>query len=250
MKIMVYDTECNSLDTENGFIQELAWAVYDVDFLDWRLVSCRSEIIEWNEHYEVETEAFEVTGLSQHFCNNNGKAAYFALMRFKEEFDKADFLAGQNVLNYDRAMMITNFERAFSKDNTIVPEFKSKKHIDTYYDIRFPKRIKPKGLSYLALDHGYFHHGAHQAMSDVFACAHVLSKYPIEDVIEVASTPFVLLQAKTEYNNQKQKEAVYSQGFRWNPELKVYEKRCREFYVYEIRKALDFAFSIETLISI
>ena len=115
-------------------------------------------------------------------------------------------------------------------------------HIDSYFDLKLPKNLKAKSLSYMALDHGYVHFGAHQALSDVFACAHILSQYRINETIKIAETPLIEIITENSYReygaSQERKKLLYELGFRWHPETKTYRKTLREFYLEEIKSKI------------
>lgn len=235
MKITVYDTETNGLDTKNGFIQELAWATYDVSFLsEWRLISCESHLLRWPEKYDVDQKALEITGIDRNFCFKNGSDPFETFEKFLYDCLYSEFLAGQNAILFDRDIVYNNIKKASVLHEDL---FNKKAHIDSYFDIRGP--IKPKSLKYFALDHGYVLNNAHSAIHDVFACAHILSKYPIEDLVYSAIHPLVKTSVQCDYGNKKLKDRLYEEGFRWNPEEKNYTKTARRHILDKIIKTLE-----------
>ena len=245
MKILVYDTETNDIDTENGFIQELAWAIYDSE--TWRCLKAQSFLISWPTAYEVSPEAFAVTGLSREYCHANGAQPHAVFTQFLWDANSADALCGHNAIAFDLPMLKTNVKRGmlFGLDDS--QPYKNLPHIDTLLDVEYPKTQKIHALKYLALDHGYVMSNAHEALADVFACAHILSKYDINRVLEIAKTPIVKMTSKIDWNNQDARDRIKQQRFYWNPTLKLWEKSIREFFVPGIQ--LQLGSDVELLIT-
>lgn len=232
--ICFLDTECNSLDTQRGFIQELAWAIYDVDTR--RLLKSTSHLLRWNMPYTMEPEAQAVTGLSREFCENNGKFVNDVFCDFLTEVETCDAICGHNLIDYDFQMLCSNIKRAMFTEPP--PDFLAKFAFDTYFDlpIKNPRQIMT--LKYLALDHGYVLSDAHQALADVFACAYVFFSYPFEESVLRARTPLITMHGHTDYKDTPGREAFYRQKFRWNRDNRRWERRCRAFYVSQAQLEL------------
>jgi len=230
-KILVFDTECNSLDTKDGVVMELAWALYEAH--SKRLLRCSSQLIKWSRPYQVDPEAFDATRLSRDFCESHGDIP-INLQNFVIDLDSADAICGHNAHDYDRPMLLSNLKRVF---HTEVTPLKEKLLIDTMFDCPYSK---PKSLTlkYLALDHGHILNDAHQAMADVFACAHVLFSYSLDDILKRANTPICTISVKPDWGDKSLREKLLKLKFRWSSENKVWEKRTRAFYAYEIKEAL------------
>jgi hypothetical protein len=240
MKLLCYDTECNSLDPLGGYVMELAWAIFDID--SWRCLQSESHLIRWGRQYPVEKEASDVTGLSWEFCETNGRAAIFAFNSFVSSCDNVDFLCGHNAIAYDKPMMYSNIKRAqaFSSENCL-QDWNRIPHIDTLVDCPFPATQKVHALKYLALDHGYVLSGAHEAINDVFACAHILKQYPFEKVLEISRTPLVTLTAKIAWEDIEGRDRIKNSRFYWNSKTKLWEKRIREYWLPGIQMQLGTA---------
>jgi len=226
MTITFYDTECNSLDTDGGFIQEIAWANYHAE--SKRLINCESHILQWTRGYLVDDGAFEATGLSRDFCQSKGAEAQGVLQKFLISAGLSDAICGHNIIDYDNKMLASNVKRTCF----VEPEkFLNKFMIDTMYDLPFTKPQKHMTLEYLAMKHGYIMSNAHQAMADVFACAHIFFQYPLDKILEIASTPIIKLHGYTEYLDEAGREKFYKAKFRWSREAKRWEKTARAYYI-------------------
>ncbi len=244
---MIYDTECNSLDVLGGFVQEIAWAVYNVSLTgemlfparhNWRCIKSHSSLVSWGKVYPVEPEAFAVTGLSSHFSEEHGRLSQLVFHDFMDDVQKVDFLCGHNAIAYDKPMMISNLKRAetFSAVGDIF--FDKKPHIDTLLDCPYPASMKQMALKYLALDHGYVLSGAHEAMNDVFACAHILKQYDLNKVIEISKTPVIKLGVRCDFNDSETRQRISNLKMYWNKPLKRYEKTIREYWLPEVQLKL------------
>ena len=226
-KILFLDSECNSLDTELGFIQELAWAIYDSGTK--RLLKCSSHILDWGGmHYDVEPGALQVTGLSKEFCQETGRPAQLVFEELLLDLAKVDAVAGHNIIEYDLKILNSNIKRSLYAEPTSLNE---KFIFHTIWDCPYENPRQIMSLKYLAYDHGFILTNAHEALADVLACAHVFFKYPFKTCYEIASTPLVTLHGYTVYQDEEGREAFYRQKFRWNRDNRRWEKKCRAYYI-------------------
>lgn len=251
MKVLIYDTECNSLDTVNGFIMEVAWAIFKVtpgDFLfgskdSWRCLKAKSALVRWDRDYMVEPEAFNVTGLSNVLCETYGEQVISILPEIFIDMKECDFVGGHNIKGYDNDMFLSNQLRLFSEDSMaleIQEMMKGITFIDSFTDIDYPSHCKSLTLKYLALEHGYVLAGAHEALQDIFASAHLFAQYPIEKTIENAMQPIEKRFIKTYFGDPKI-DVVKQHRFRWDPKDKIWFKNVRANKVEELHEALGFA---------
>lgn len=237
MTIMtVCDTECNSLDTDKGFVMELAWGRYWVEKA--RFLNSNAFLVKWNKPYDVEPEAFEITGLSLDHCEANGKEARIVFAQFMNDVMNSEYVVGHNIIGYDKPMIATNLHRALPGVTSF--DFQSRRFVDTLIDCPFPRSMRQRGLKYLALDHNYVLTGAHQALQDVYACAHILSCYDFNLVREIAKTPVVTITSKIEFADLEKRDKLKNVGFYWNPKRKIWEKRIREYYLKSVQLELGF----------
>ncbi|NJM09381.1 MAG: 3'-5' exonuclease [Bdellovibrionaceae bacterium] len=232
-RICFFDTECNSLDTSEGFIMELAWAVFDLQ--SKRLLHSKSSLIKWNRGYLVDPGAKEVTGLTREFCESNGQPANSVFTDFLVGLldYKVDILAGHNILEFDLPIMRSNMNRVLFESHS---QIETLLHVDTYHDLPIENPRQSMALKYLALDHGHILNSAHEALADVMASAHVFFKYPLEDVLARARTPLKVFHGYTAYQDDAARERFYRAKFRWHRINRRFEKKCRAFYLPKLNE--------------
>ena len=232
--ILFYDTECNSLDTKQGNVMELAWAVYDIS--SHRLLWSKSYLCRWRLQYEVDPGAFLATGLRREFCEANGRAVLDVFAEFLSDCEKVDLVGGHNILGFDHLMMTSNVKRVLGDEPKQLLKLPA---IDTFIDCPFPDSQRILSLKYLALDHGFVMTNAHQALADVFASHHIFKSYPFEKCLEISKTPMVECVAYTDFHDEKGRELVNSLRFRWDRANRRWSKKCRKYHVEKMKKQLE-----------
>lgn len=229
-KILIYDTEANSLDTQKGVIQELAYALYDSD--SKRCLKASSQLLKWGKNYEVDPRALEITGLTRDFCEKHGGPSIRVFEEFINVVKEADYVVGHNILQFDNPLMISNLKACELHPYL----FQSSKYIDTYIDIDYDNKFKNFSLKYLSLDHGYVLSGAHQALQDVYACAHILFSYEFKEIVERSMEPICNFAIYTQYADTEARDRLFNLKFRWNRETKRWEKKARKSHIDKIVK--------------
>lgn len=254
MKILIYDTECNSLDTSTGFVQEIAWGIWDVQ--SRRCIKAVSSLVKWDMEYQMDEGAAATTGLSKKFCDDNGQDAIKIFGEFEYDLYRSDYFCGHNAKAYDKPMINSNLTRAKTKlvNNYGVYFRDQKEHysetkilIDTFTDIEYPKHIKMQSLKYLAFDHGYILNGAHEALNDVFACAHLLFSYDLNKTLSNAIQPIFKVQVTLKYNDPNT-SFIKESGFKWNPDLKVWHRNMRSVKLSDFKLPYPEGIKIESFL--
>lgn len=243
--VLITDTETNSLDTQSGFIQEIAFARYHVECK--RFISMQSYFLRWDQIYMVEAEAQAVTGLSFAFTEGHGKEASQVFSDFLNELEISDYLCGHNILGFDRDMIASNLQK-FPVPGYRASALLRKPVIDTLIDLPYPPSQKTLALKYLSLDHGFILHNAHSALADVQACGHLLGCYPFEKVQEISSTPLVRLETFTSWDNTEKQRELKRLKFYWNKPKKCWEARVREYFLPQIREVLGLPIAVHEII--
>ena len=244
MLITVYDSETSSLDKSNCTVMELGWAVYNVTpspIKDlWRCIKAKSSLVRWNKNYAVDPEAFAVTGLDAKQCEAFGTHAADLFNEFLEDAKNSDYIAGHNVKDFDSEVVLNNIFRALSPDDLSTFDaykntWETYQQIDSLHDIDYPSTQRTKSLKYVALDHNYVLMGAHEALADVFASAHLFSSYSIEGIIEHSKIPMITVQLKTVWGENV--DDIRKAKFAWDRVGKFWHKKIKA-HKLELLKSL------------
>lgn len=235
--VLIYDTECSGLDTKKDHIMEVAWAIFSVthDFLEnkwnWRCIKAKSALVSWHglSLYEVNPEAQAVTGLAREMCDEHGIPAIEILPEIFMDMAWCDFVGGHNIKGYDNEMMLFNQYRIFTEHDSMKLEideiYRKFKFVDSFADIEYPEHCKSLTLKYLALEHGYVLSGAHEALMDVFASAHLFKSYDFEKIKDNAAQPIEERFLSLKFGDPKV-DVLKANRFKWNPEKKNLDEKC------------------------
>ena len=129
--------------------------------------------------------------------------------------DQADYLVAHNH-QFDKKFLTAWIKKQGSLYNSNM--FDSKPWIDTQHDLPPEAYGKSKSLTYLAADNGFVNPFAHRAVFDVLTMLTVLQKH-IHNV-DLAKERVYLEAVVTRAEKDKAKK----EGFRWNPDRKVWWK--------------------------
>ena len=155
----------------------------------------------------------ELTGLTDEILTKYGVPESQAFTEFTHFIGGSEYLVAQNA-PFDKGMI----EAGYLRNSLFIPE---KQWVDTVKDVPYPPRIKTKSLVSVAAEHGFLNPFPHRALTDVLTMLTVMSKYPIEKILENALEPKVLIWAKTTY---KEKDLAKAAGFYYNSERKMWFK--------------------------
>jgi hypothetical protein len=109
--------------------------------------------------------------------------------------------------------------------------FDSKKWIDTMVDVPYPSEYHVRNLRHLAADHGFLNPFAHRAVFDVLTMLTIMSKYDLDEIVELSQEPLFMIYAVCSppwTDNGVSSNEARKNGFRWNVELKLWTKQIRE----------------------
>lgn len=173
-RIIVYDLETTGLDPDKEAIIEIA----GVALLDGKTVEQFSTLA--NPGKKLDPYITELTGIREEDLLD-APPEQFALNRFLEFLDNADFLAGHNIIDFDNKFMCARLGHSFP-DQALTC-------IDT---LPLSRRLLPELQNHkliTVLQHfNYQESGYHRALADARASAHALlqlfalvrERYPVE----------------------------------------------------------------------
>ena len=228
---------------EENFITEVGLVLFCTE--KKTVVKILSEFIDAGE--KIFPEAEQYTGISQDMVEKYGlKKDSEEYFRFKSElvslFERADYIVAHNGTDFDKPLLEQS-----------IFDLPKKTWIDTLIDVEYPDNCRNKNLTYLQAFHGFAYPG-HRAVFDIMAMLRILSLYDFDRVKELAESPAVELVAKIDppYNWKdrtevarfnKEKDAIKSEGFRWNPDQKIWTLKVKKIQVPE--KDFKFEFTIK-----
>ena len=113
--------------------------------------------------------------------------------------------------------------------------------VDTMTDIMYPDWMGARNLVQLASLHRIMNPSPHRALNDVLVMFELLGRYNFDDVLAVATTPFVHVTAKVSYDDRN---LAKNRRFHWDPSNKTWYKRIRMALLDQERKEYEFPIEI------
>jgi DNA polymerase-3 subunit epsilon len=215
------DFEATGIDPIKAAIIEYAIMLFDTQINQPVLI--KNELVDSDI---VSDEVTEITGITNDMMVKWGHSPKQAMGDIAELIHKCDYVVAHNGLSYDKPLLeIHCFEYKIA--------LSQRQWIDTRYDLPFPDKIKDRKLVHLAAAHGFVNPMAHRALSDVMTLQHLFCMYPLEKIIEIASTPLITIKAEVSFGN---KDEAKKRGYYWDPDKKIWFKQIREcFYAKEAK---------------
>lgn len=237
MKIVAYDLEVTGLKVDECHILELAYIIADVK--KKQILKMVTHLIKPDSDFEVTKEIEEITGISKRAVLDYGKSFSLVIdemhMDVLPPFDEqCEYMIGHNCTTFDKPIL-DRYIDTYSKDKFMPQEYrelKKLKIIDTMTDLPIPESIKTRKLTHLCFEHGIVMMPAHRAIVDCLMTAQLLFKYDFDEVAKRSQESKHVLAAQIggpwqpEFNQRKQ--LAVANGFRWNPDQKIWAKTVRE----------------------
>ncbi len=181
---------------------------------------------------QIAPEAEQYTGISNEHIGNFGEPIVQVLEELLDMARPADYIVAQNGLMFDRPLLKQELV-----NNQMEDHFPHQLWLDTTVDVDYPENCKQKNLTYLAGFHLILNCFPHRAVTDVLTMMTILSKYDINQVIENAKTPSLVVRALVGFHD---KEKAKKAGFYWEAQEKIWLKNVRQNKYQEWSAKLDF----------
>lgn len=227
MKLLGLDIESTGLDVDYDGVVEFGAALFDTENKTYlRLYS--EFVVDEKAKIFVESkedpfinpykECQRVSRITLEMVEKFGLSYSVISDEIVELFDSCDYVLSSNGTNFDHPLLNNFMERGDVK----LPE---RQWIDLITDIEFPEDCTYRNLLYLAAYHGFINPFPHRALFDSLTMIKITNNYDYDRMIEVAKSPFIKLIAKVSFDN---KELAKDEGFRWDPEKKIWHKEIKE----------------------
>jgi DNA polymerase-3 subunit epsilon len=211
-----------------------------------------SELINEPDHLPIDEELQELTGIDDEMLNQWGhkdEQIKTTLKKLSNMMEESNYFMAHNAHGYDKPMLTELFKRF----DVPMPD---KTWIDSLEDIEFPKKMKTKSMAGLEHAHGFINPFPHRAVTDVLSMLKIASNYDFSRMAKLACSEKVLLVAKLDAPNWKDKEEVdefnkikhkvSKARFRWNPRKKQWWKEVHKLLLDEGKIQYDFPFIIKS----
>jgi DNA polymerase-3 subunit epsilon len=163
----------------------------------------------------ISEEITKLTGVSQIMLDKFGYEQADGFQKLQDMIEQADAYVGQNVVRFDK-----RFYEAWAAKNKTAPI--EKLWLDTRVDL---PGVEGKHLNYMAADAGFVNCFPHVAVADCLTVLRLVSMHKIEDVVERAKSPVVILKADVSFeNNALAKKRKYA----WYPGAKMWWRAVKE----------------------
>lgn len=238
MKILGYDLETTSLNTDTGRIVEIAAILYDSEhrnFIEFYSTLC------WSDgHHQEPWTTEKWHGIPRDLARDSGSTMMEAITRVQSMMLKADAICGHNQLNFDRPYLESECRR-LGLYSVFEMLKKEKVWIDTNTDLPFDESVTSKRLNHLLADHGLHNHQAHRALFDVYYTLKLLQCYPLEQVLERSKSKTIKIAV---FIPMEQNAVVKSRRYMWN---KDHRNKAELKYWYKIIKECDLKAETEAI---
>lgn len=215
MRLLGVDFETTGLDLQNDYIIEVGAVLWDTE--KKTPVHLYSSLIQREEVKELKPEIIELTGITMDMIHLVGEYAGKVFDTLLGLIELADYCVAHNAKAFDKPMFDNQLKRNFKP----IPE---KYWLDTRTDVPYPKNITTRNLKYLLADHGIINPFSHRALTDAMCMMTLLSKYDINEVIEISKTPTLLVRALVSYEFR---QMAKDQSYHWNQKTQMWTKNLK-----------------------
>lgn len=199
MIVLGFDLETTSLDPANAEIIEVGAVLWDT-YIGTPLILTNVLV---TPTQPLSAEITQVTGITQKMLDSFGGDAETALRLVATMTKKAQALVAHNGIVFDFPILDRYAEKLH------IPLLDIPR-LDTLTDVPYPASTTSRKLRHLAADLGIIMPFAHRAVFDVLGMLQILNQYRVEEVIQIAQSPMVTVQALVGYETR---ELAKSEGF-------------------------------------
>ncbi|MEZ4743477.1 MAG: 3'-5' exonuclease [Bdellovibrionota bacterium] len=207
---LVVDLETTGLDPVKDKIIEIGLVEFAVESSKNPVISNIYGALE-DPKVSLSPEIVKITGLEDKYLE--GQCIDWGIVQ--KYFDRSSVVIAHN-MSFDRSFLQQRQELNLSTAHWAC----SKKHIDW-----FAHGFKTRALNYLAADHGFVNSFAHRAVFDCATTLRLITPY-LSELIETSYEHEICFSAVGAAFEKK--DILREHGYRWNPEVRVWQKSVFE----------------------
>lgn len=204
MLVLGVDTETSGVNVKSDRILEIGWCIWDTERK--KPLKLISTMVREDTRVPHTKEITDITGITPSDINTYGISLSYALGAFLSDMAQCEAVVAHNGNNFDFPLIDNENDRVSKQ------KLKWVQKIDTSTDLPPKAYGKSGALSYMAADHGFINPFPHRALTDVLTMMKLMSFYPIEEIMQRALSPRVVVRACVSF---EQKDLAKEQGFRW-----------------------------------
>lgn len=227
-KVVILDVETTGLDKNNEEITEIALLTGQVDANTGTLISVEDVYWSFNDPGKpISEQVKKITGISDEDVRNQSPD----MQRIAQAFMGDPVVIAHNA----------SFDRPFVDRLLANHGISTELHWGcSVHDVNWLEELgtTSRGLEFLLFKSGYFY-DAHRAWADVLALAWLVKEYPsaMKSILEASTHEEVIVQANG--SPFEVKDNLKRNGFRWNTNARVWEKRISKPDLDEVLVFLD-----------
>jgi len=173
-----------------------------------------TDFIDYQKSMVISNQITAITGITGKMLSTYGASPIDVCEDLRTIFSCADFIVAHNGNEFDKPWLekfVTDYGY-YAHSKSVGDLLPDKTWIDTIIDIDYPEHCASRNLTYLQAFHGVVMPMQHRALFDVFTMFLILQQYKLDDIIELAKSPSVWVEALVDYDNRN---LAKSQGFGW-----------------------------------
>jgi len=217
MRGMFLDCEATDKDVANARITQVAFSVFDL--INKRELYHYSALVMPEGVFVFDEGAQRITGIDIEQLCEFGESIRTVLEIMHKHLSGVEYLIAHNLHAYDYPLLQNELKRLGRED------FKLPSLIDTRFDVPWPEHIDTRKLTYLGAEFGIVNPSAHSARHDVDIMSKMFFMFPLEAIIERASSPMVWVRADVSFDH---KDKAREKRFMWNPTKKIWVKQFKQ----------------------
>lgn len=223
------DVETTGLDKVKDRVIELGVCLYSTS--QKKYLDSVGQLVQ-SDGVPVTAEITGITGITQAAVDKFGYDPKDSFNTLVEFITQADAVIGHNIRYFDWPVIENWAQRLGTKLPHVLL-------VDTMEDI---PGVEGEQLITMCAKKGFVNPEQHSALNDAQATMKLAMSYNIDEIVERAKIPTVVVQSLAPRTTNNSENKKYK--FRWNPDLKIWWKAVKETDVQELANRVPFQISV------